>query len=85
MYFYNADDWGVEEAYRAFEPNYKTVVTDEFMNDLSDRIWVIDNAYGSAAEDLFGDETEYKIVSQEKFYTKYHSYNWSITLVEKVK
>ena len=85
VYFYNADDWGVEEAYRAFEPNYKTVVTDEFMNDLSDRIWVIDNAYGSAAEDLFGDETEYKIVSQEKFYTKYHSYNWSITLVEKVK
>lgn len=85
VYFYNGDNWGVEEAYKAFEPNYETVVTSDFMNELNDRIWVIDNAYGNAPNDLFGDETKYRIVSEEKFYTSYHKYNWKITLVEKIK
>ena len=55
------------------------------MEELSGRIWVIDNAYGNAAEALFGNETKYKIVSEEKFFTEYHDYNWKITLVEKIK
>ena len=85
VYFYNADNWGVQEAYKAFETNYDTVITKDFIEKLSDRIWVIDNAWGNASKDLFGDETKYKIVSEEKFYTEYHDYNWKITLVEKVK
>ena len=85
VYFYNADDWGVQEAYKAFGPNYETVVTDNFMDNISsERIWVIDNAWGSAADDLFGDETKYKKISEEKFYTDYHDYGWGITLIEKL-
>lgn len=85
VYFYNGDDWGVQEAYKAFGPNYETVVTKDFMNNISsDRIWVIDNAWGSAANDLFGDETKYKKISEEKFYTDYHDYGWGITLIEKL-
>ena len=85
VYFYNADNWGVQEAYKAFEPNYETVITPDFMEELSGRIWVIDNAYGNSAKDLFGDEAKYKTVSEEKFLTDYHDYNWKITLVEKIK
>ena len=84
VYFYNEPNWGVEEAYKAFGPNYETVVTKDFMEKCSDRIWVIDNAYGNAANDLYGDNEEYKIVSEEKFFTDYHDYNWKITLVERV-
>ena len=84
VYFYNEPNWGVEEAYKAFGPNYETVITKDFMEKCSDRIWVIDNAYGNAANDLYGDNEEYKIVSEEKFFTDYHDYNWKITLVERV-
>ena len=85
VYFYNGDDWGVQEAYKCFGPNYETVVTEEFIEDCSDRIWVIDNAWGSAPQDIFGDKTKYKIVSEEKFQTDYHDYSWKITLVERIK
>ena len=85
VYFYNGDNWGVEEAYKAFGPNYQTIITDDFIEELPDRFWVIDNAWGNAANDLFGDETKYTILSSEKFYTTYHDYNWQITLVERVK
>ena len=84
VYFYNKDNWGVQEAYKAFGPNYETVITDDFIKNCGDRVWVIDNAYGSAAKDVFGD-TDYKVVSEEKFYTSFHNYNWTITLLEKQK
>ena len=84
VYFLNEDNWGVQEAYKAYEPNYETVITRDFLEDCSNRIWVIDNAYGSAVKDLFGDETKYKQISEEKFFTEYHDYNWKITLIEKI-
>ncbi len=85
VYFLNEDNWGVEEAYKAFGPNYETVINRDFMKDCSDRVWIIDNAYGTAYEDLYGNKTsEYKKISEEKFFTAYHNYAWKITLVEKI-
>lgn len=83
VYFLNEPDWGIVEAYKAFGPNYETVITRDFMDKCSDRIWVIDNAYGSAADDLFSDETQYKKVSEKQFFTKYHNYMYKITLIER--
>ena len=82
VYFYNSDDWGVEEAYKAFGPNYETCVTKDFIEDCSDRVWVIDDPNGTAYEDLFGDKN-YNKVSEEEFFTKYHDYSYKITLIEK--
>ena len=82
VYFYNADDWGVEEAYKAFGPNYETCVTKDFIESCSNRVWVIDDPNGSAYEDLFGDK-DYIKVSEKEFFTKYHDYSYKITLIEK--
>ena len=82
VYFYNADNWGVEEAYRAFGPNYEVEVTKDFIDECSNRIWVVDSAYGTAVEDVF-DNIDYKKISEEQFFTKYHDYNYKITLIEK--
>jgi hypothetical protein len=84
-YFYNKDNWGVEEAYKAFEPNFEVCEKDKIMEKSVDRIWVIDSAYGSTAEELYGDESEYKKISEEQFFTTYHDYSWKITLIEKIK
>lgn len=82
VYFYNADDWGVEEAYKAFDPNYETCVTKDFIENCSNRVWVIDDPNASAYEELFGDK-DYNKVSEKEFFTKYHDYNYKITLIEK--
>ena len=82
IYFYNEENWGVEEAYRAFEPNYKTEITKDFLEECSNRVWVVDATWGNATEKVF-DNMDYKIVSEKEFYTKYHDYSYKITLVEK--
>ena len=82
VYFYNEENWGVEEAYRAFEPNYSTVITKEFLEDCSNRIWVIDGTWGNAVQKVF-EGTDYQKVSEQEFYTEYHDYSYRITLIEK--
>ena len=82
VYFYNKDNWGVEEAYKAFGPNYEVKVTTDFIEDCSNRIWVVDNVYGSVAKELFED-TEYRIKTEEEYFTEYHDYTYKITLIEK--
>lgn len=82
VYFYNPENWGVEEAYKAFGPNYETCVTKDFIENCSNRVWVIDNIDGSTFEELFKDKN-YKKVSEKEFFTKYHDYNYKITLIEK--
>ena len=81
VYFYNADNWGVEEAYKAFGPNYETVVTKDFVKDCSKRVWVIDDSNGNTYDDLFKDYG-YNKISEENYFTKYHGYNYKITLIE---
>lgn len=82
VYFYNPENWGVEEAYKAFGPNYETCVTKDFVDNCSNRVWVIDDVNGSAYEELFED-TDYTKVSEKEFFTKYHDYNYKIILIEK--
>ena len=57
-------------------------VTKDFIQECSNRIWVVDNAYGNVVEELF-ENTDYKIISEKEFFTKYHDYSYKITLVEK--
>lgn len=84
VYFYNDDDWGVEEAYKAFGPNYETYINKDFLEKCSDRVWFIEGIYNNDIENVF-ENTDYKKVSEEQFYTKYHGYNYKITLMQKEK
>ena len=82
VYFYNADNWGVEEAYKAFGPNYDTVVNKDFAKKCSNRVWIIDDSDEKFYEDLFKGEG-YNKVSEKEYSTKYHGYNYKIMLIEK--
>ena len=82
VYFYNPENWGVEEAYKAFGPNYETCVTENFVDNCSNRVWVIDDPNGSFYEDVF-ESKEYNKVSEKEFFTKYHDYSYKIILLEK--
>ena len=85
-YFYNKNHWGVKEAYKAFGPNFDIFEDGKkFTETNPSRIWVVDNAYGSTAQDLYGDENKFKSMEEKQFFTNYHGYHWKVTLIERVK
>jgi len=83
-YFYNPDDWGVKEAYKAWAPQMETYITTNFLENCKGRIWVIGAWNNSCYEELFDNEN-YKIISNQYFVTKYEDYIYNITLVERVE
>ena len=84
QYFYNKEDWGVEEAYKAWSPHMKTCTNKEFLKECTGRIWVIGAWSNSCYEELFNNQ-EYIKISNKNFETGYQNYPYKITLVEKVK
>lgn len=83
QYYYNEQNWGVQEAYKAFGPQMDTYITPDFINELSGRIWIIDGVSDECYKKYFSDKQQYTYVSQQSFSTKYHEYNYIVTLVEK--
>lgn len=84
QYFYNKENWGVEEAYKAWAPQMATCITTDFLENCTGRIWVIGAWNNSCYEELFNNEN-YKFMSNRYFETEYQDYPYNITLVEKVK
>lgn len=82
QYYYNEENWGVEEAYKAFAPQMNTYITTDFMNELTGRIWIIDGITDFAYQRYFNNE-KYTYISQKAFETDYQDYHYVITLVEK--
>ena len=82
VYFYNKDNWNVEEAYKAFGPNYETVATKDFVKDCSNRVWIVDDPGANTYDDLFKNNG-YNIISENSYFTDYHGYCYKITLVER--
>ena len=84
QYFYNPEDWGIVEAYKAWAPQMETYITTEFLEKCEGRIWIIDSEDNGFFNELFNNK-EYKHISTEVFQTKYRAYTYNITLVEKIK
>ena len=82
QYFYNPENWGVEEAYKALGNYMKTVVNTEFLQELDGRIWVMDKADKSLYNELFNNEY-YTLISENMIYTDYYGYAINMILVEK--
>lgn len=82
QYFYNPENWGVEEAYKALGDNMKTVVNTDFLQELDGRIWIMDKADKSLYNELFNNE-EYSLISENMIYTDYYGYSINMILVEK--
>lgn len=81
-YFYNRGHWGVDEAYKAFAKDFRTVLNYDFLNDFSGRIWIISTDDNRILDEV---EEEYNVIviKQEMFKTKYKNQQYSISLVEK--
>lgn len=84
QYFYNPEDWGVEEAYKAYGPQMKTYTTNDFIEEFSKRIWVVDT-YDDSIYDKFFNNEDYKLIKEDEFSTEYYEYYpYRIKLVERI-
>lgn len=85
QFFYNPEDWKVNEAYKAYGPQMQTYTTNEFIEDLPKRIWVIDTLDEKLYQQFFNNHT-YTIIKQKEITTDYNEvYQYNIKLIEKNK
>lgn len=80
-YFYNWDNWNVEDAYAAYEPQMETIRDLSKLLDKGVRIWLIDDD-GTCAEYFTENSYRDTITKYETFMLPYHNLTFSFTLVE---
>lgn len=77
QYFYNIDNWNVEEAYRAFDYRMQIVDNLDILNS-ANRVWVIDSMDQRLYNILSND---YELLEEKTFNIKYHNLNYKIYLL----
>ena len=83
QYFYDQQHWGVEEAYKAYGPNMKTVYDLNFLDDYKGRIWFINAGEYYLLEEAQSKYPDLQVLQKAKFDVKYQKYRYSFALVEK--
>ncbi len=78
QYFYDKENWDVEEAYKAYA---KTIYNLDILKDYHGRIWFMGNEdFYKEAEEQFDD---IELIEQKQFNTKYKNYEYSFILANK--
>ncbi len=81
QYFLNVENWGIEEAYKAFAPQMGVVNNfEEAAQKANGRIFVVNSDNLNLEEN-----SQYKVVSDEKFETRFKGYTYQIRILKKVQ
>lgn len=84
QYFYDAEHWNVEEAYKAFGPQMDTIQDLSLvLDDYKGKIWLIDSENSDLYSEYFNDDNLYKYISKKEFYTIYQESTYNLILIEK--
>lgn len=83
QYFLNLENWTIEEAYKAYEPQMKVVANvEEATKETNGRIFIIDTGDFKLYNRLENKE-QYKEIEIKKFEPKYKNYTYNIIILEK--
>ena len=85
QYFYDVECWGVEEAYKAYGPKMETVYNLDFLENYTGRIWFINKSTHMLYEEAKEKYDGLELIKQGEFSVKYQNYQYTFSLVEKVK
>ena len=83
QYFYDAEHWNVDEAYKAYGPGMQTVHDLDFLENYTGRIWFVNAGTNSIVEEAMNKYDDIKIIDQKGFSTKYQSYQYTFSITEK--
>lgn len=82
LYFYDESFWNVEEAYKAFGKNMKTIYSLEDIQEVNGRIWILDaDSYGLLEK--VQNEYDVNVIEKRKYSTRYHGFQYTFALIEK--
>lgn len=85
QFFLNLENWSIEEAYKAYNPQMEVKGTvEEAIKEAKNRIFIIDTGELSLYNKIY-NEDQYKQVSINKFEPRYKNYTYNIIILEKVK
>lgn len=77
-FFYNNQNWNVEEAYKAFG---KTIINIEELKDYKGRLWIVSGGSYDLSNNIQENINNTEIIYKESFETKYKNQKFSIVLV----
>jgi uncharacterized membrane protein len=80
-YFYDKEVWNVDEAYKAFSNDFRTIYSLDYFDNYSGRIWIINSNYSLYEE--FKDKYNIELLKQDTFETDYKNDTYAISLVLK--
>lgn len=81
-YFYDAENWNVEKAYKAFGNKMETIYDLDEIKNLQGRIWVLDSSNYALLEKV-KEQYDINVIEQKTYSTKYHDFQYSFSLIEK--
>lgn len=82
LYFWDAENWNVEEAYKAFGKEMKTIYSLDEIENVFGRIWVLDSGSFELLKDI-QERYDVNLIQQKEFDTTYHLGQYSFSLIEK--
>ncbi len=83
QYFYDGARWNVEEAYKAYGPNMKTVYNLNELENYTGRIWFINSNNYALQEEAMQKYPSIELIERKSFKTKYQKYQYSFAITEK--
>lgn len=83
QYFYDVENWNVEEAYKAFKPQMNIIYDLSILDNYKGRIWIIDSEDFSMYSRYFKNNINYELINNNIFYSKYQDYTYNLILLEK--
>lgn len=83
-YFYNNENWGVHEAYKAFAP-YMIIKEnlDDILENYTGRIWLVENENTHTLSNEIEEKYNATKIEEKQFENKYKNYKYTIELLEK--
>ena len=80
-YFWDRQNWGVGEAYKAYTPY--TVYNLDDLKDYKGRIWAINSNSYNVANLILSTYDTTELIEQKEFKTRYQNYEYTFSLIEK--
>ena len=83
-YFYNKDNWGVHEAYKAFSPNMKIEENlTSILDNYEGNIWIIEGKGTKDLKEEIASKYDIKTIEEKQFHQSYKNYDYTIEYIEK--
>lgn len=83
-YFYDEENWNVDEPYKAFAPYMEIKDTvEEVLDNYQGRVWIIEGTNEHRLKDTISEKYKVNLITEKQFWRPYRNYTFTVELIEK--